>query len=137
MSLQNRTLRQVNCFAIIPCWLMGEVSFYLSDTCGFYVKADNDRFTSCGELGFENFTLSFGRPCQGRQVQHAFNFNACSTIIFLHSTNHIIDLWRCRLDFVNSFRYSQGKQQRERKAKNRAPPHEMKRRTYKKVGQKK
>ena len=81
---------------------MGKVSFHLSVACGFYVKADNDRFTSCGELGFENFTLSFGRPRQGRQVQHAFNFTACSTIIFLHSTNHIIDLWRCRLHFVNS-----------------------------------
>ena len=119
---------------------MGEVSYYLSDTCGFYVKADNDRFTSCGELGVQNFTLSFGRPRQGRQVQHTFNLKACrtcSTIIFLHSNNHIIDLWRCHLHFVNSFSYSQGKQQRERKAKNRASPHEMKRRTYKKVSPKK
>ena len=75
---------------------IGEPHFRLLGTNGFHVKAENERFTASSSrcrqnLKYEHFTSSFGRLHQ----------KACrtrSTIIFLHSTNQIIDLcrWRCR-----------------------------------------
>ena len=60
------------------------VLFCLLGTNGFRVKAKKERFTAASSrcrqnLKYENFPASFG-----------------STIIFLHLTNQIIDLWRCR-----------------------------------------
>ena len=54
---------------------------------GFHVKAKNERLTAAGSpyrqnLKYEYFTSSFDR-------------RTCSTSIFPHSTNHIIDLWHC------------------------------------------
>ena len=44
-------------------------------------------------LKYENFTSSFGRLRQNIAPKAC---RTCSTIIFLYSTNQIIDLWRCR-----------------------------------------
>ena len=61
----------------------------------FHVKAKNERFIAASSLcrqnlEYENFTLSFGRLRQNIAPR------ACSTIIFLHSANEMIDFWRCR-----------------------------------------
>ena len=42
--------------------------------------------------------------CLTRQSAQLFSLpcGTCSTIIFPHSTDHIIDLWRCRSRFLNS-----------------------------------
>ena len=81
---------------LITTYKIGGVQFRLFGTNGFRVKAKNERFTAASSrcrqnLKYENFTSSFGRL---RQNQKAYR--TCSTIIFLHSTNEIIDLWRCR-----------------------------------------
>ena len=65
--------------------------------------------TYCCELALswepetENSTSSFGRL---RQKLHQKACRTCSTIIFPHSTNQIIDLWRCRCrrHFLNSIK---------------------------------
>ena len=44
-------------------------------------------------LKYENFTSPSGRL---RQRLHQKAYHTCSTITFPHSTNQIIDLWRCR-----------------------------------------
>ena len=76
----------------------------------FSRKGKNESFTVAGSrcrqnLKNENFTSSFGRP---RQNLHQ---KACCTIIFPHSTNQIIHLWRCRcrccLHFLNSLLFQQ------------------------------
>ena len=59
----------------------------------FHVKAKNERFTVASSrcrqnLKYENFTSLSGRL-------HQKACRTCTTIIFLHSTNQIIDLWRC------------------------------------------
>ena len=67
----------------------------------FVSAAKNGRFTVAGSryrqnLTYENFTALFGRL---RQKLHQIVCRTCrtpSTIIFPHSTNQIIDLWRCR-----------------------------------------
>ena len=58
----------------------------------------NERFTTASSrcrhnLKYENFTSSFARLRQNIAPKACCT---CSTIIFLHSTNQIIDLWRCR-----------------------------------------
>ena len=68
--------------------------FFFFGTNAFHVKAKNERFTAASSrclrnLKYENFTSSFGRL---RQKLH----RTCSTIIFPHLTNQIINLWRCR-----------------------------------------
>ena len=84
---------------LITSYKIGRVHFRLPGTNGFHVKAKNERFTSASSrcrqnLKYENYTSSFGRLRQNKLHQKACR--TCSTIIFLHSTNQIIDLWRCR-----------------------------------------
>ena len=60
---------------------------------GFPVKAENENFTAAGSncsqhLKYENSKSSFG----GRRQKIA----RAARFIFPYSTNHIIDLWRCR-----------------------------------------
>ena len=75
------------------------VHFRLLGTDGFNVKAKNEIFTAASSRcrqnpKYENFTSSFGRlrqniaPKSVLHVQHDY--------FFFHSTNQIIDLWRCR-----------------------------------------
>ena len=64
----------------------------------FHVKAENEKLIASDlccrqKLKYENFTSSFGRL---RQKLHQKSCRTCSTIIFPHSTNQIINLWRCR-----------------------------------------
>ena len=82
---------------LITLYKMGGVHFRLLGA-DFHVKAKNERFTPASSrcrqnLEYENFTSSFGRlrqnvaPKSVPYVQHDY---------FFHSTNQIIDLWRCR-----------------------------------------
>ena len=81
---------------LVTLYKIGELHFLLLGTNGFHVKAKSERITAassrcCQKLKYENFTSSFGRLRQNiapKSVLHV--------IIFLHSTNEIIDLWRCR-----------------------------------------
>ena len=84
---------------LVTLYKIGELHFRLLGTDGFHVKAKNERFTAANSrcrqnVKYENFTLSFGRLRQNIAPRKACS--TCSTIIFLHSTNQIIDLWRCR-----------------------------------------
>ena len=80
---------------LVTLYKTGEVYFHLLVTNGFHAKANNERFTVAGSqnLKYENFTLSSVRL---RQILHKKACRTCSTIIFPHSTNQTIDLWRCR-----------------------------------------
>ena len=85
---------------LIPLYKIGEVHFRLLGTNGFHVKAKNERFTAASSrcrqnLKQENFTSSF---CRLRQNITAKSVAHVQHDIFLHSTNQIIDLWRCRDD---------------------------------------
>ena len=83
---------------LITLYKIGELHFRLLGTNGFHVKAKSERFSATSSrcrqnLKYENSTSSFGRLRQNiatKSVPHV------QTIIFLHSTNQIIDLWRCR-----------------------------------------
>ena len=82
---------------LITLYKIGEVHSRLLGTNGFHAKAKDKRFTAagsrcCQNLKNENFTSSFGRL---RQKLHQKPCCTCSTIIFAHSTNQIIHLWRC------------------------------------------
>ena len=97
----NFALSWVSCdySMLITLYKIGGVLFRLFGTNGFHVKAKNERFTVASflcrqNLKYENFTSSFGRlrqniaPKSVPHVQHDY--------YFFHSTNNIIDLWRCR-----------------------------------------
>ena len=79
---------------LITLYKIGEVYFRLLGTNGFHLKAENERFTAGGSgcrqnRKYENFMLSFRRLRQ--KIARMY-----STIVFRHSTNQIIDFWRCR-----------------------------------------
>ena len=82
---------------LVNLYIIGEVYLRLLGTEGFYVKVENENLLLRARvvvktLKTENSTSSFGRL---RQKLHQKACRTCSTIIFPHSTNHIIDLWRC------------------------------------------
>ena len=73
-----------------------------------HVNIENERSTAADSrcrrsIKYANFTSSSDRL---RQKLHQKACRTCSTIIFPHSTNQIIDLWRClcrcRSHFLNS-----------------------------------
>ena len=83
---------------LITLYKIGELHFRLLGTNGFHVKAKSERFTASSSrrhqnLKYENFMSLF---CRLRQTLHQKACRMCSTIIFLHSTNQIFDLWCCR-----------------------------------------
>ena len=100
---------------IIP-WLsrytkQGKCTFSFFGTNAFHVKAEDEKLIAADlrcrqSLKYENFTSSFGRLCQ---KLHQKSCRTCSTIIFPHSTNQIINLWgcrgRCRRHFLNSLSF--------------------------------
>ena len=66
--------------------------------CGFHVKAKNERFTAASFRCRQKLKVKTSRCRLADYVKtsHQKACRTCSTIIFLHSTNQIIDLWRCR-----------------------------------------
>ena len=82
---------------LVTLYKIGGVLFHLLGTNGFHVKAKTERFNAASSryhqnLKYKNFTSSFGRLRQNIAQKAC---RTCSTIIFLHSANQIIDLWRC------------------------------------------
>ena len=74
----------------------------------FHVKAKNERFTAPGSRCRQNLNYENSRHHLVDYLKklHQKAWRACSTIIFSHSTNQIIDLWpcpgRCRRHFLKS-----------------------------------
>ena len=90
---------------LVPLYEMGEVSFLVIGRNSFNVKAENERFTAagsccCQNLKFENSTSSFAGYVKEMYLNTC---RPCTTIIFPHLANHIIDLWccSCRRPFLN------------------------------------
>ena len=80
---------------MITLYKIDGMHFRLLGTNGFHVKAKTERFTFASwccrqNLKYENLTSSFARPIK---TLHQKACRTCSTIIFRHSTNQIIDLW--------------------------------------------
>ena len=77
---------------------MGEAYFRFLGTNGFHVKKENERFTALGSRCRQNLKYEVSRRHLADYVQtlHQKAYRTCSAIILPHSTNHIIDLWRCR-----------------------------------------
>ena len=92
---------------LVTSYEITEVYFRLLGTKDFHVKAKDERFTAADwrcrqNLKYENLTSSFGRLRQKLHTQKACRRGI--TMLFPHSTNQIIDLWRsrCRRRFLNS-----------------------------------
>ena len=82
--------------------------FHLLGTNGFHVKAKNERFAAPGSRCRQNLKYENLRRHLVDYVKelHQKAWRACSTNILPHSTNQIIDVWRCpgqcRRHFLNS-----------------------------------
>lgn len=64
----------------------------------FHAKTDNERFTAAISRCGQNRTsiwISRGRLVEYSNILHQTACRTCCTTVFPHSTNHIIDLWRC------------------------------------------
>ena len=72
--------------------------FRLLGTDGFHVKAKNERSLLRARVVVRtsNMKISSRRLADYVKTMHQKACRTRSTIIFLHSTNQIIDLWRCR-----------------------------------------
>ena len=93
----NFALSKVFCdySMLVILYKIGGVHFRLLGTNGFHVKLKNERFTAASSrcrqnLKYENFTSLLGRLRQNNAPKSVLH------VIFLRSTNQIIDLWRCR-----------------------------------------
>ena len=85
---------------LITLYKIGELHFRLLGTNGFHVKAKSERFTAaclgcCHNLKI-NMKISRRRLADYVKTLHQKVCHTWSTIIFLHPTNEIIDLWHCR-----------------------------------------
>ena len=89
---------------LITLYKIGELHFRLLGTNGFHVKAKSERFTAAIPRCRQNLNMKISRRRSADYVKtlHQKACRTCSTIIFLHSTNPIIDLWRCRSQILNS-----------------------------------
>ena len=75
-------------------------NFRIIASVGFHLKEDNERFTAmgsrcCQDLKFENVTSLFDillRIFKDLKMNTA----RAARLFFPQSTNHVIDLWRCR-----------------------------------------
>ena len=84
---------------LITLYKIGGVQFCLLGTNGFHVKAKKERFTAASFRCYQNQSnMKILRRCLADYVKtlHQKACRTCSTIIFLHSTKQIIDLWHCR-----------------------------------------
>ena len=83
---------------LITLYKIGELHFRMLATNGFHVKTKGERFTAACSRCRQNLKFEISRRCLADYVKtlHQKACRTCSTIIFLHSTNQIIDLWRCR-----------------------------------------
>ena len=73
----------------------GGVHFRLLGTNGFDIKAKNERLTAAGSRSRQSLKMKTLRRYLADYVKKLYQKACCtcSTIIFRHSTNQIIDLW--------------------------------------------
>ena len=85
---------------LVKLYKIGGVHFRLLGTNGFHVKAKNESFTPVSLRWRQNLRYKFSRrrlvDYVKKKKKNQKACRTCSTIIFLHSTNQIFDLWRCR-----------------------------------------
>ena len=79
---------------LITLYKIGEVHFRLLGTSDFHVKANNERITQRARVVVTTSNMKISRRRLADYVK-TLHQKACCTIIFLHSTNQIIDL-QCR-----------------------------------------
>ena len=79
---------------LITLYKIGELHFRLLGMNGFHVKAKSERSTaaSCVVVRTSNMKVSRHRLADYVKTLQQKACRTCSTIIFLHSTNQIIDL---------------------------------------------
>ena len=110
---------------LITLYKIGGVHFRLH---GFHVKAKNERFTAASSRCRQNLKINMKiSGCRLADYVKTLQQKACrtcSTIIFLHSTNQIIDLWRfrwrCSREILNS---RSNRKQRRHELKPETPQH--------------
>ena len=99
-SKLNFALSKVFCdyFMLVRLYKIGGVHFRLLGTNAFHLKLKNEGFTAASLrcLRTSDMKISRLRLADYVKTLHQKACHTCSTIIFLHSTNKIIDLWRCR-----------------------------------------
>ena len=105
-----RTLRQVKCFAIIPSWPRCTKQVNSTFACSlarliFKQRQRTKHLLLRIHVVFRISNMKISRRPLAACVKKMHR-KACSTIIFPHSTNQIIDLWRCRCrrHFLNSIK---------------------------------
>jgi len=77
---------------------MCKVPFRLLGRNGFHLTAENERFTSAGSRYRQSLKFEKIHSCPLTDFVKKLHQKACRTcskFISPHSTNHIIDLWRC------------------------------------------
>ena len=79
---------------LVALYKLGEVLYRLLGTNGFDVKVKNERLTAASSLCRQN--LKYDKIARRRLADYVKNLHqeacrTCSTIIFLHSTNQIIE----------------------------------------------
>ena len=89
---------------LIALYKIGELHFRLLGTNGFHVKAKSERSSAASLRCRQNlkYEISRRRLADSVKTLQQKACLTCSTIIFLHSTNQIIDLWRCRREILKS-----------------------------------
>ena len=88
---------------LITLYTIGGVHFRLLGTNGFQVQAKIERLLLRASIVVRTSNMKISRRRLADCTKlHQKACCTCSTIIFLHSTNQIIDLWRCRRQILNS-----------------------------------
>ena len=90
---------------LLTLYKIGGVHFRFFGAKDFHVKAKNERFTAASSRCGHNVNIKILRRLLADYVKRLYHkaCRTCSTIIFLHSTNQIIDLWwRCRRQILGS-----------------------------------
>ena len=80
---------------LVTLYKEDEVHFSLLGTNGFNIKAKNERLTAAGSRCRQSLKMKTLRSYLLDYVKKLYQKACCmcSTIIFRHSTNQIIDLW--------------------------------------------
>jgi len=83
---------------LITLYKIGKLRFRLLGTNGFHVKIKSERSTAASLRCRQNLKYEISRRRLADYVKTLQQKarRTCSTIIFLHLTIQIINLWRCR-----------------------------------------
>ena len=79
---------------LVTLYKIGGVHFCLLGTNGFHERQRTKDLLLRARVVVKTSNMKISRRCLADYVKTLHQIS-CSTIIFLHSTNQIIDLWRC------------------------------------------